>query len=783
MKNQLKRIRKRKVKRIRKSNLMPSKKNKDKKKMELNKIDQIVKEIREQFDESILFSLKDKSAISIPVYSTGIMSIDSILGVNGVPKGRIVEIYGPESQGKCLTKDTYISNPNGLLTLEEIFNDNGVNPSCTSKIVEKKVILQNKEGNEESTTNFTCNNRRKVIKITTKKGWTQTGTYNQPILIINKYGFIEWKILSKIKNGDNICIQRKLLFGNKNYDADEMYMLGLLIADGYMNKDCGIEVTNDDPDIKNFIITKLPKLLGVNYKDYKNNDKGSINYHFNGKKIVDDFHKKYGYKRMKSCNKNVSKYIREGNKNSIAWFLAGYFDSESYAAIDNNAIEVSSASYELLFQIKLLLQGFGIISSLSKVKEKNYPDNDYWRLCIYGDEKMKFVENIPTLSEKVRKRYDIIKNKVKILKQNQDNLPNVNKLLRKMKDIGNTITANLISDCKNVELTYNKLNVLLENDYLRYTNPIFYNYLVYLHDMNYYYDSVEEIEYLKPVPTFDFAMEKSSSFIGNGIVTHNTTLALHIIAEIQKNGGLAAFIDAEHALDVNYARKIGVDIENLLIAQPDYGEQALDIVKVLVKTNKMAVIVVDSVSALVPKEELEATMEKASIALQARMMSKHLRQITSALGKNSITSLIFINQVRERVGIMFGNPEDTTGGRALKFYSTIRIDVRKRGQSRRIVKKGDSPEAIKCHIRVVKNKVAPPFQECDFEIIFGKGIDKIGDIITHAVKLNIIKKGDRGLYTYKEEKFHGENRMMKYFEKDEHFRKLKNRILKKLKGE
>jgi len=262
-----------------------------------------------------------------------------------------------------------------------------------------------------------------------------------------------------------------------------------------------------------------------------------------------------------------------------------------------------------------------------------------------------------------------------------------------------------------------------------------------------------------------------------------TTLALHIIAEIQKNGGLAAFIDAEHALDVNYARKIGVDIENLLIAQPDYGEQALDIVKVLVKTNKMAVIVVDSVSALVPKEELEATMEKASIALQARMMSKHLRQITSALGKNSITSLIFINQVRERVGIMFGNPEDTTGGRALKFYSTIRIDVRKRGQSRRIVKKGDSPEAIKCHIRVVKNKVAPPFQECDFEIIFGKGIDKIGDIITHAVKLNIIKKGDRGLYTYKEEKFHGENRMMKYFEKDEHFRKLKNRILKKLKGE
>jgi len=260
-----------------------------------------------------------------------------------------------------------------------------------------------------------------------------------------------------------------------------------------------------------------------------------------------------------------------------------------------------------------------------------------------------------------------------------------------------------------------------------------------------------------------------------------TTLALHMIAEIQKNGGLAAFIDAEHALDVNYAKNIGVDTEQLLIAQPDYGEQALDIVRTLIKTNKINVIVIDSVSALVPKEELEADSDKVTVALQARMMSKHMRQITSLLGKQSLTSVVFINQVRERVGVVWGNPEDTTGGRALKFYASIRIDVRKRGQSKRVVKKGDDPLAIKCHIRVVKNKVAPPFRETDFEIIFGKGIDKISDTINTAIRLKLIKKSG-SFYLYKGEKIHGEAKLIKYFDNIVNYNKLRLRVLKSLKG-
>ena len=244
-----------------------------------------------------------------------------------------------------------------------------------------------------------------------------------------------------------------------------------------------------------------------------------------------------------------------------------------------------------------------------------------------------------------------------------------------------------------------------------------------------------------------------------------TTLTLHIIAEAQKTGGYAAFIDAEHAMDPEYAKKLGVDTDNLLISQPDTGEQALDITETLVRSGALDIIVIDSVAALVPKAELDGDMGDSHMGLQARLMSQALRKLTGSVSKSK-TSVIFINQIRHKIGVMFGSPETTTGGNALKFYASVRLDIRRIGQ----IKEGDQVVGNRTRVKVVKNKVAPPFKNTEFDIMYGEGISYEGDLLDLAVQADIVNKMG-AWYSYNKEKIgQGRENAKRYLQDNENVR-------------
>lgn len=260
-----------------------------------------------------------------------------------------------------------------------------------------------------------------------------------------------------------------------------------------------------------------------------------------------------------------------------------------------------------------------------------------------------------------------------------------------------------------------------------------------------------------------------------------TTLALHAIAEIQKANGIAAFIDAEHALDPSYAAKIGVDMKNLFVSQPDNGEQALEICETLVRSGGVDLIVVDSVAALTPKAEIEGMMGDSHMGLQARLMSQALRKLTSIINKSKCT-VVFINQIRMKIGVMFGNPETTTGGNALKFYSSVRLDVRRKAKIEQTTDAGKEVNGNLVHVKIVKNKVAPPFKEADFDIMYNEGISLSGDVLDLATRKEIIKKSG-AFYSYKKQRLGQGRENAKTFLKENPklMKEIRNEVLKSLK--
>ena len=698
-----------------------AKKQKDNSKdNKLKNIEAALDKINKRFGKNSVMNMGETEFEPIPSIPTGSLSLDIATGIGGFPRGRIVEIYAGESAGKCVTKDMYIQSEFGLLTVEEILQELGMDAWITNKIVNSSLKIVNRYGELEESSAITFNGKKPIINIKLNNGMFLKTTHNHPHLYYdNVCGNVFWKKTGNLNVGDTLLINKKNTnnFGNSdNLTVEEGYLLGILIADGYFSEN-RIGFSNNNPKILDFFETQkiLPKWI-------KHEKSDGFDYHINGKDTISNFYKKYGLKKGVAKDKFIPLIVRKSNKKTVQSFLQGYFDCESYFDKNKRAWEVCSASYKLLEQTLLLLQQFNIYATIHSKKVNNYPDNNYWRLIFHGCANLFESDNRNTIS------FDFLKNDIKTLYFNISKNNRTSKINNLFYDYMN-----------NIKLTYNawqKIKPVINYDDL--TSKRIFEKIENLFD-NYIPCSVLEINKEEPQPTYDLYVPKSSSFTMQGIITHNTTLTLHTIACAQKNGGKCAFVDAEHALDINWAENLGVSMDSLYLTQPDNGENALEITEMLIESNGFDVIVVDSVAALVPRAEIEGEMGDSRVGLQARLMSQAMRKITAKI-KKSNTLVIFINQLREKIGVMFGDNRVTTGGNALKYYASMRIELL--GNSSKNVKNKESGEIIAKGVKakVVKNKVAPPFKKAEFAITFDYGIDKYVEILDKAVILGLINK-------------------------------------------
>jgi protein RecA len=708
-------------------------------------------QIERQFGRGAVMRLGDDARAPVEVIPTGSIALDVALGIGGFPRGRIVEIYGPESSGKCAVADTYVWSDRGMETIAEVFERAGMKASCTSRVTDVRhldIRLVNERGSLEPVAALTHNNRKPVLRLRLRSGRTVTVTHNHPLRLMNARGFIVWREAGQIRPGDMLV---SALFGaleaagGDGLSEDEAIVLGYLVAEGSMSSRGKIQFTNWDPEVSGEFTRLMENLFGVPVRNYYNKE-----FMVHSVVLRDLFADVYGMDYVVAAGKEVPVCIRTAGHKAQRAFLSALFEGDGW--IDpTSTIGLGTASEKLARQVQLLLYGFGIPATVSSKYNAKY-QHDYWTVTVNPAVAHRFLEEIGFRS--ARRKAQVAKHfRLSPRDPQFENIPHLSALIRDLRDNcgGNRefdrIAGDLFRTDMDLGCSRRRLVKIIEwceshRDQFGAGVGAIVEYLRFLSEAHYTYEEVAAVEDAGLQPTFDVVLPHSHSFLANGVLSHNTTLALHAVANAQKGGGIAAFIDAEHALDPEYAKKLGVDTDALLVSQPDTGEQALEIADMLIRSGAIDVVVIDSVAALVPRAEIEGEMGDSHVGLQARLMSQALRKIAGALNQTKTTA-IFINQLREKIGVLFGSPETTTGGKALKFYASVRVDVRRI----ETLKDGNEPVGNRTKAKIVKNKMASPFKIAEFDILYGIGISREGSLIDLGVEQTIVRKSG-AWYTY-----------------------------------
>lgn len=706
---------------------------------------------------------------SLPHLPTGSMVIDYLIGGKpnkqgvppcpGLPKGRIINLYGHESSGKCLPADTFVSTSEGIKTIQEIFESRGHTCTTANWTREEKIDLVNLRGEYETTTHFTSNGSRPVRQFRTFSGSEIRSTLNHPHLVMSPRGAWVWKHTKNLEVGDVLVSPRTLPAGNVSVPSDTAYALGLLVADGHLGKN-RVSVTNDDPSIVDFLQNHMSAALELPIpKEYAANK--STDFHYNSKDKVASLYDMAGWNEGKAANKRVGEFVRSFDRDSLKSFLQGYFDCECYIDPEKNEMEAVSASPMLLKELQLLLRVFGISSLVRDKKVKEYPDTEYHRLIVSGADLRLYRDQIGTRSVKRAGELECLRVPSQV-QTNYDSVPFCSGLLQDLYQSIETdremhhLFADYMGDNPRARLTYDRLDKIIQACSTGQSLDLGGHTLSRLVDIraaNYLYDEIVDIQDCDPVPTFDFAMPSTHSFVANGFVTHNTTLALTAAATTIKNGGTVCYIDWENEIVPEYAASLGVPVHDdtkFLLSQPETLEDGMAVAFTMASAG-VSFIVFDSVGAGVTRayfdKSIKETGDRAQVGANALLWSQFLPKLRSRTQKTGST-IIGISQMRDAINTMgYGDTSTVQGGKAWKFYSALRMKLQriKTEKSSDYSSLSNSTEervigaVIKA--KLDKCKVSPQQgNEETFYIRWGEGIDDLRSMMEIGIAHNLIKK-------------------------------------------